>query len=217
MEAAIDPQVDGAAPVDLGGLSDHDLLAGGLVDQLEGNQCVARRLARMVEFCSRREADFQARRASDPHFTLTPLQETVVEVGELWGLAAGRVSADEAGMRMSRALRQALAMTAAVAVTFLLASCAPAGTAGSQATAASNSRVAPDVPIAREVGRLDVEAVKYQGQPGFVRRRPYRLQIWIVDRHPLGKDREYRGHPVLVRVLLDRLDGPLRIASRQQE
>ena len=44
-------------------------------------------------------------------------------------------------MRMSRALRQALAMTAAVAVTFLLASCAPAGTAGGQVTAASNSRV----------------------------------------------------------------------------
>lgn len=44
-------------------------------------------------------------------------------------------------MRMSLVLRPALAMTAAVAVTFFLASCAPAGTAGSQAAAASNSRV----------------------------------------------------------------------------
>ncbi len=44
-------------------------------------------------------------------------------------------------MRMSRALRQALAMTAAVAVTLVLASCAPAGPAGSQAAAAGNGRV----------------------------------------------------------------------------
>ena len=44
-------------------------------------------------------------------------------------------------MRMFRAPRQVLAMAAAVAVTFLLASCAPAGTAGSHGTAASNGRV----------------------------------------------------------------------------
>ncbi len=44
-------------------------------------------------------------------------------------------------MRMLRAPRQALAMAAAVAVPLLLASCAPAGPAGGQATAAGSSRV----------------------------------------------------------------------------
>ena len=55
-------------------------------------------------------------------------------------LAGKRIGAGVT-MQMSRAPRQALAITAAVAASFLLASCAPAGTAGGQATAASNSRV----------------------------------------------------------------------------
>ncbi|HET9968104.1 MAG TPA: hypothetical protein VFQ68_07685 [Streptosporangiaceae bacterium] len=55
-------------------------------------------------------------------------------------LAGKRIGAGVT-MRMSRVLRQAVAMTAAVAVTFLLASCAPADTASSQATAAGNNRV----------------------------------------------------------------------------
>ena len=71
-------------------MSDHDLLAGGVEDLVTENAAAARRLARLVEF-HRRCAD---RAAPAGHFTLTPVQETVVEVGELWGLSPGRVRSE---------------------------------------------------------------------------------------------------------------------------
>jgi hypothetical protein len=81
-------------PADLETLTDHDLLAGGLFDQIEENFFAAQRLARLDEFRCRLERDFHARRARREHFTLTPLQETVIEAGELWGLGAERVRTD---------------------------------------------------------------------------------------------------------------------------
>ncbi len=71
-------------------LSDHDLLGGGVRDLVAENAAAARRLARLLEFHRRRERDV----AEPGHFVLTPVQETVIEVGELWGLSPGRVRSD---------------------------------------------------------------------------------------------------------------------------
>lgn len=73
--------------------ADHDLLLHGLWDQLEENVLSARRLQRLLEFRARRDRDHHARRAQEPHFTLTPLQETAVEASELWGASSGHVAA----------------------------------------------------------------------------------------------------------------------------
>ena len=81
-------------PAEFREVSDHDLLLGGLSDEVAANVCAARRLARLEEFRCRRERDQHARHAADPHFALTPIQETVIEAGELWGLSEGRVRAD---------------------------------------------------------------------------------------------------------------------------
>jgi hypothetical protein len=70
--------------VDLDPLSDHDLLAGGVVDAIAENRAAAQKWARLVTFFRRREADDAARHEASPHFALTPRQQTVVEVGELW-------------------------------------------------------------------------------------------------------------------------------------
>jgi hypothetical protein len=70
--------------VDLDSLSDHDLLSGGVVDAIAENRAAAQRWARLVVFFRRREADDAARHEASPHFALTPRQQTVVEVGELW-------------------------------------------------------------------------------------------------------------------------------------
>ena len=67
-------------------VSDHELLAAGVRDLVEENAAHARRLDRLLQFHSRCE-----RRSGDDRFELTPVQETVVEVGELWGLSPGRV------------------------------------------------------------------------------------------------------------------------------
>jgi Domain of unknown function (DUF222) len=88
-----------APDADLDALSDHDLLAGGLDDLVAENAHAARRLARMHAFYCRMELDYQARRAEEPHFTLTPRQETIIEISELWGLTAGRVGRDVAVAR----------------------------------------------------------------------------------------------------------------------
>jgi hypothetical protein len=69
---------------ELDALSDHDLLAGGVVATIEENRAAARKWARLVTFFRRREADDDARHDESPHFALTPRQQTVVEVGELW-------------------------------------------------------------------------------------------------------------------------------------
>lgn len=82
---AMDPDVDLLAA------DDRDLLAGGVADGVEEARAAARRWARLVEFHRRRESDYRAREAVSPHFTLTPRQETVVEVSALWGLGEGRV------------------------------------------------------------------------------------------------------------------------------
>ncbi len=76
---------------DLMEVDDHDLLADGVRDGVAESRAAARRWARLVEFHRRRDADCRAREAVSPHFTLTPRQETVVEVSELWGLTEGRV------------------------------------------------------------------------------------------------------------------------------
>ena len=72
-------------------LGDHELLAGGVADGVVEARAAARRWARLVEFHRRREGDHRAREAVSPRFTLTPRQETAVEVAELWGLSEGRV------------------------------------------------------------------------------------------------------------------------------
>jgi Domain of unknown function (DUF222) len=91
----------GISPQDVGleGLSDHDLLVGGLSDLVGETAHAARRLLRLHTFFCRLELDHQARLAAEPYFTLTPLQETVVEVSELWGLTAGQVKRDVATTR----------------------------------------------------------------------------------------------------------------------
>ena len=95
-------RVEGDIGVDLDALSDHDLLASMRADVQRANVYHARGLAKMEEFRRRRALDVEARRAVDPHFTLTPIQETVVEVAPLLGLEHGRVRAD---LRMVRALQ----------------------------------------------------------------------------------------------------------------
>ena len=70
--------------------SDHDLLAGGVEDLVTENAAAARRLGRLVEFHRR----CGHRVVPEGHFGLTPVQETVVEVGELWGLSPGRVRSE---------------------------------------------------------------------------------------------------------------------------
>jgi hypothetical protein len=77
---------------ELAGRGSHDLLLGGLDDIVAENAHAARRLARLLALYWRYEQDHQARRARDPHFTLTPLQETCVEVSELWGMSSGQVA-----------------------------------------------------------------------------------------------------------------------------
>jgi hypothetical protein len=73
---------------DLRELSDHDLLLGGREDVIAENRASAQRWARLVEFYRRREQQYPARKKQSPHFALTARQETVVEVGELWGMSA---------------------------------------------------------------------------------------------------------------------------------
>ena len=79
--------------IDLGydELTAHELLAGGLDDLVAENSHAARRMARLYAFHVLRQRDHLARKAEDPHFTLTPLQETSIEASELWGLTTGQV------------------------------------------------------------------------------------------------------------------------------
>lgn len=75
------------------GLSDHALLAGGVHDLVVENAAAASRLQRMLEFYQRRCAEVDPA-AVPGRRALTPVQETVIEVGELWGLSPGRVRSD---------------------------------------------------------------------------------------------------------------------------
>ncbi len=99
----MDALTENQSPVALASLSDHDLLAGGLEDQRAENAAAAYRLARLDEFRIRQEADHKARQADSPHFTLTPIQETVIEAGELWGYSVGRIRGD---LRTVRTLKE---------------------------------------------------------------------------------------------------------------
>jgi hypothetical protein len=78
-------------PDELAVLDDHDLLAGGVVDQVVEAAANGRRWARLVELHRRREDDEGGRHAVAPHFTLTPRQAVVAEVSELWGWRASWV------------------------------------------------------------------------------------------------------------------------------
>jgi len=72
---------------DLTRLSDRDLLLGGRSDVIAANRANAQRWARLVEFFRRRDHDQPEKKQASPHFALTARQETVVEVGELWGVS----------------------------------------------------------------------------------------------------------------------------------
>lgn len=72
---------------ELSALSDRDLLLGGRDEVVAENRASAQRWARLVEFHGRRERQYAAKKEASPHFALTARQETVVEVGELWGVS----------------------------------------------------------------------------------------------------------------------------------
>lgn len=75
-------------PEALAVLDDHELVAGGVVDQVLAGAANGRAWARLVEFHHRREDDEGGRHAVAPHFTLTPRQATVAEISDLWGWEA---------------------------------------------------------------------------------------------------------------------------------
>ncbi|HEX6875599.1 MAG TPA: DUF222 domain-containing protein [Nocardioidaceae bacterium] len=75
----------------LGMLEDNDLLRAVEAAQRRANEADGLRLAGVVAFYERRAGDHEARRAADPHFTMTPLSETAVEVAPLLGATEGRV------------------------------------------------------------------------------------------------------------------------------
>ena len=75
------------APPDLSTLSDRDLLLGGRDEVIAQNRANAQRWARLVEFFRRMERRYPAKKQATPNFALTARQETVVEVGDLWGLS----------------------------------------------------------------------------------------------------------------------------------
>jgi hypothetical protein len=72
-------------------MTDRDLLLAGRQARVRENRANAERWLCFVEFYRRRLATEDRRRAASPHFALTARQETVVEIGSLWGLDAGRV------------------------------------------------------------------------------------------------------------------------------
>lgn len=91
--------VPGPVPWERPDLSEHDLLAAARAEQVAGNRAEAARLTALEEFRRRRERDFEARRAEDPHFTMTPLRETIVEAAPLLGAADGRLQGDLGAIR----------------------------------------------------------------------------------------------------------------------
>jgi hypothetical protein len=72
-------------------LSDHELLVSVEAAQRAMNLADATRLGHLLELFERRAADYKARKAEVPHFTLTPLEETAIEVAPLIGTTEGRV------------------------------------------------------------------------------------------------------------------------------
>jgi hypothetical protein len=82
--------------------SDHDLLVAVEATQRATNLADAARLGHMLELFERRAADYKARKAEEPHFTLSPLEETAIEVAPLTGATEGRVKQE---VRAAAALR----------------------------------------------------------------------------------------------------------------
>jgi hypothetical protein len=72
-------------------LTDRDVLLAGRRARVAENKANAERWLCFVEFYRRRLATEEQRRAASPHFALTARQETVVEIGALWGMDASRV------------------------------------------------------------------------------------------------------------------------------
>lgn len=81
-----------AAPTrELHSVTDHDVLLAGRRAKIAESKANAERWLCFVEFYRRRLASEEQRRAASPHFALTARQETVVEIGALWGLDSSRV------------------------------------------------------------------------------------------------------------------------------
>lgn len=80
-------------PPDYGRLPDDGLVAFAVQSQLAENAHRARRLRAFAELHARCERDHQARRANaaQPHFVLTPAEETGLELGAALGLSAQAV------------------------------------------------------------------------------------------------------------------------------
>jgi hypothetical protein len=72
-------------------LGDRELLLSGRRARIAENQANADRWLCFVEFYRRRLATEAQRKTASPHFALTARQETVVEIGSLWGMDAARV------------------------------------------------------------------------------------------------------------------------------
>ena len=91
-----------AAGAALGLLTDHELLAEVARDQVLLNRVAGAQQAKILELFDRRAADYRARQANDPNFTLTPGHEVAVEVAPLVGMTEARVRED---LRTCRRLR----------------------------------------------------------------------------------------------------------------
>jgi hypothetical protein len=72
-------------------LTDRDVLLAGRRARIAENTANGQRWLCFVEFFRRRLATEERKRAASPYFALTARQETVVEIGSLWGMDAGRV------------------------------------------------------------------------------------------------------------------------------
>ena len=73
------------------GLTDRDVLLAGRRARIAESKANAERWSCLAEFYCRRLATEEQRRRASPHFALTARQETVVEIGSLWGMDAARV------------------------------------------------------------------------------------------------------------------------------
>jgi hypothetical protein len=71
--------------------TDREILLAGRRAKIAENQASFERWLCFVEFYRRRLMTEEQKRAASPHFAITARQETVVEVGSLWGMDASRV------------------------------------------------------------------------------------------------------------------------------
>jgi hypothetical protein len=71
--------------------SDREVLLAGRRARVAENRANAERWLCFVEFYRRRLATEDLKKAASSHFALTARQETVVEIGSLWGMDASRV------------------------------------------------------------------------------------------------------------------------------